>query len=577
MRKVEGSLLCLVFAAAVAVACGSSTNRAFTDDADAGPGGGDHIGGGPALGGAQACVDGRICVGQEIYACGADGGPTSQKLGDCYGADQACVGGACKSGCDAVASMGSNVGCEFWAVDLDQEYDFSNDAAGAPWGVVIANPGGQPADVVIEQNDAAPGQPAQITQVKQVLVASGQVETITMPTREVDGSLMGKNEGPGTVLSSRAFRITSNAPVVVYQLNALAQTFSNDGSLLIPKNGLGKVHRVLSYPTGNPISVLGSPISRAYITVVGVSAGTNVTIRTSTPTVAGPGYPALAKDGEVTVTLGPFDVFNLESDGLPGDFSGSTVIADQPVVVFTGTELSGAPNMTKDIPEPPGGAGGTCCLDHLEEQLFPVESYGKNFAIPHSAVRSTGSYVEPDVIRIMGVAAMATVKTNLAPPNDSFTLAPGEVKETWAQKDFVLEATEPVAVAQILVSQEQVDGPYTGDPSLTIFPAVDQFRRNYLFAVPSSWDSNYIVISMPKGTNVTIDGAPIPASCASRVMGNVAGTDYESRTCALQAGPHAMAGDKPFGITAYGYGRAGSYSFVGGANVAKIYVPPVIR
>ena len=574
MRKIEGSGLFLAFAAVVAVACGSTAKRGF--DADPDGGGGGPIGGGPSLSQGQACVDGRICVGQEIFKCEADGGPSTEKLGDCYGADQACVGGACKSGCDAVATQGSNVGCEFWAVDLDQEYDFTNDAAGAPWGVVIANPGGQPADVVIEQNDAAPGQPAQITPVQHLLIASGQVETVSMPTREVDGSLMGKNEGAGTVLSSRAFRITSNAPVVVYQLNALAQTFSNDGSLLIPKNGLGKVHRVLSYPTGNPFSVLGLPISRAYITVVGVESDTNVTIKTSTPTVGAPGYPALAKDGEVTVKLGPFDVFNLESDGLPGDFSGSTVIADKPVVVFTGTELSGAPNMTKDIPKPAGG-GGTCCLDHLEEQLFPVESYGKKFAVPHSAVRSVGGYIEPDVIRIMGVATTATVKTNLPPPNDSFTLAPGEVKETWAQKDFVLEASEPVAVAQILVSQEQVDGPYTGDPSLTIFPAVDQFRRNYLFASPKSWDTSYIVISMPKGTSVTIDGAPIPGSCAARVMGTVAGTDYESRTCPLQAGPHAMVGDKPFGITAYGYGRAGSYSFVGGANVTKIYVPPVIR
>jgi len=571
MRKFEGSILCLAFAAAVVVACGSSTKKGFDDDD-----GGAGIGGGPGVAPGQVCVDGRICVGQDIYKCNPDGTASTEKLGDCYGADQACLGGACKSGCEAVASLGSNVGCEFWAVDLDQEYDFSNDAAGAPWGVVIANPGGQPADVVIEQNDAPPGQPLQITAVKHLLLASGKVETVTMPTREVDGSLTGKNEGAGTVLSSRAFRITSTAPVVVYQLNALAQMFSNDGSLLVPKNGLGKVHRVLAYPTGNPISVLGLPASRAYITVVGVEADTSVTIRTKTPTLGAPGYPALAKDGEVTVRLGPFDVFNLESDGMPGDFTGSTVVADKPVAVFTGTELSGAPGDMPGLPKPPGG-GDTCCLDHLEEQLFPVESYGKRFAVPHSAIRSNSGYVEPDVIRIMGVAAPATVKTNLPAPNDTFTLLPGEVRETWTQKDVVIEATEPVAVGQVIVSQQQIDGPYTGDPALTIFPAVDQFRRNYLFAVPTSWDSNFIVISMPKGTNVTIDGAAIPASCASRAMGNVAGTDYESRTCALPAGPHAMVGDKPFGITAYGYGRAGSYAFVGGANVTKIYTPPVIR
>lgn len=236
-------LLILIFA------CGSSSSNRDTFDDGTGDGGPTIAV--PGIGGSQTCVDGRICVGQDIYACGDDGGATGNKLGDCYGAAEACIGGTCKSGCEAVATMGSNVGCEFWAVDLDQEKDFTNDAAGAPWGVVIANPGNQPADVVIEQNDAEPGQPTSISNVKHLLVSSGKVETVTMPTREVDGSLTGQNEGAGTVLSSRAFRITSSSPVVIYQLNALAQTFSNDGSLLIPKNGLGKVHRVLSYPTGN--------------------------------------------------------------------------------------------------------------------------------------------------------------------------------------------------------------------------------------------------------------------------------------------------------------------------------------
>ncbi len=576
MGKLRGTVAAIVAVAVLAVACGSNGKNGFGTGDDGGVDPSLSGDGGPKLG-AQGCVDGKICVGQDIYACGADGKSNGMKVGSCPDADQACINGACQTGCEAVSQLGSNVGCEFWAVDLDQEYDFSNDAAGAAWGVVIANPGKQPADILIEQNDAQPGQPPTITLAKHIVVSSGNVQTVSMPTREVDGSLMGKNEGAGTVLSSRAFRITSSAPVVVYQLNALAQTFSNDGSLLIPKNGLGKVHRVLSYPTGNPISVvMGMPVSRAYITVVGVESGTNVTVKTSTPTKAGPPYPAFAKDGVVNVTLGPFDVLNLESDGLPGDFSGSTVIADHPVVVFTGTELSGAPNNTKGIPSPPGG-GGTCCLDHLEEQLFPVESYGKNFAIPHSPIRSNTSYVEPDVIRIMGVATTATVKTNLAPPNDSFTLAPGQVLETWTQKDFVLESSEPVAVSQILVSQEQVDGPYTGDPSLTIFPAVEQFRQNYLFAVPTSWDTNYIVITMPKGAAITVDGAPIPGSCVTRTTGNVANTDWESHTCPLTAGPHKLAGDKPFGITAYGYGRAGSYAFVGGANVTKIYEPPPIK
>ena len=142
----------------------------------------------------------------------------------------------------------------------------------------------------------------------------------------------------------------------------------------------------------------------------------------------------------------------------------------------------------------------------------------------------------------------------------------------------MLEASEPVAVAQILVSQEQVDGPYTGDPSLTIFPAVDQFRRNYLFAVPTSWDTNYIVISMPKGTNVTIDGAPIPGfvRVARRWAPSRERTTSRGRARSPQVRTPWSATSRSASPRTATVARART-AFVGGANVTKIYVPPVIR
>ena len=38
-----------------------------------------------------------------------------------------------------------------------------------------------------------------------------------------------------------------------------------------------------------------------------------------------------------------------------------------------------------------------------------------------------------------------------------------------------------------------------------------------------------------------------------------------------------IRGDQPFGIAAYGYGNAGSYAFIGGADVRRIYEVPEIR
>src|SRR5690606_23233320 len=142
------------------------------------------------------------------------------------------------------------------------------------------------------------------------------------------------------------------------------------------------------------------------------------------------------------------------------DLSGTLVYADKPVAVFSGVESTQAPGPF-DVPTYPGwDSGDTCCLDHLEEQLFPMESLGTNYVVTRSPVRSTSSFREPDVIRFVGAAEPATVTTTLAPPYDSFTLQPGEVKTTWAQDNFTATADKPFIVGQLLVAQGYVDGPY---------------------------------------------------------------------------------------------------------------------
>jgi hypothetical protein len=81
---------------------------------------------------------------------------------------------------------------------------------------------------------------------------------------------------------------------------------------------------------------------------------------------------------------------------------------------------------------------------------------------------------------------------------------------------------------------------------------------------------------MPEGTQVKIDGAA-PAGCVNAPIGSLDGKNWVALRCPLAEGAHKMNADNPFGIVAYGYGRAGSYAFVGGANVKKIYNPPPIR
>ncbi len=518
-----------------------------------------------------------VCVGNEIHGC-TEGGTVGDKVKDCDpGKGERCSAGVCKTACEAVADSPSNVGCEFWAADLDNLKNFIDDAANKPWGLVLSNAGETTAKVTIERNDAPPGSPPKLTVVQTLTIAKDELKTVLLPSREVDGSVLGNNEGPGTFLSANALRVTSDIPLVVYQFNAFEPTFSNDASLLLPRNGLGKIHRVLGYPTSKPVKIPGFDIlDHAFVTIIGTTANTKVKVTLGQAIVAGGPVKTPKKKGEIVeVTLQPFDVLNLESDGMPGDMTGTIVEADGPIAVFSGTEGSTAP-VGDTVPKPPGSTGSKCCVDHLEEQVFPVTAMGKKFVITRSPIRSTTSYREPDILRFLGVAETATVTTTLPPPFDKFTIAPGEMKETWTDKDIIVESTAPVAIGQILVSQEYVDGGYSGDPSLTIFPAVEQYRQNYLFLVPPKWNKNYVVLSAPVGAEIKIDGV-VPTDCVVAAAGKLGAVDYEARRCPVKDGVRRVVGDKPFGVTAYGYGPAGSYAFTGGADVKPIYTPPPLK
>lgn len=543
----------------------------------------------PGLG-CRPCAPGaNTCVGNEVHACTTDG-----QIGDLVetcdpASGKLCGDGKCGTPCDIAADQASNVGCEFWAVDLDQQDFPPNDPASAPWGVALSNAGQTQANVTIEMNNAPVGQPAQLAVVQQVSVNPGDLQAIVLPTRELDCGVKPNDYGsPGTCLSSNAFRITSSSPIIVYQFNVFTNTYSNDASLLLPTSALGRIHRIINWVAGHPVptNLLGQTVvDRSYVTVVGTKPNTQVKIRPSWRTRGNPPIAASGPGGEIVATIGPFDVLNVETDDgtfqdnmtTIADLTGTIVEADQPIAVFSGVESTGVPGGVVDIPTYSGwNSDSTCCLDHLEEQMFPVESVGQHYVITRSPIRSTSGYREPDVLRFMGVAEPATVTTNLPAPDDSFTLQPGEVRTTYAQDDIVVSATKPVMIGQLLISQGYVDGPNLGDPSLTVFPPVEQYRTEYVILTPSSWSENWVVISAEVGADVSVDGNPT-TSCTTESAGTLEGAAYESRRCALEVGVHRLSGAKPFGIIAYGYGAAGSYAFAGGADVKRIYNPPPLQ
>jgi len=542
--------------------------------------------------GCLPCVPGETtCQDNAIYSCDDNGQP-GELIEECNADDgEICSEGDCVDACEAADDTPSNIGCEFWAADLPNERGLS-DASFTPWGVVLANAGQTPADVIVERNIAAIGEPENLVILEQTNVPPGLLKTVMLPRAEVTGWTEDTEEPPGppgTAVSNNGIRIRSTAPIVVYQFNTFVNDFSTDASLLLPTSGLGTAHRVIGYPTANPIELIplaGIP-DRSSVTVIAPQDDTNIVIRPGTTTVSDMISIPEADPGEaINVHLDKWQTINIASKGIPGDMTGTVVESDKPVSVFSAGERAIGPIYDgDDLPEPPGWnpmEDNLCCTDHIEEQVFPASSLGTKFVVTRSPVRGT-SWIEPDILRFMAVAEPATITTSLPPPHDSFTLQPGEMHEGWAQGDCIVESTTPIMVAQILVSQTYTED-YIGDPSLTYFPAIDQYRDRYVFLTPPTWTLNYFVMSTPleagnDGPSMgvfTLDGGALPDSCVEEVIGDLEGVEYWSITCPVEEGAHLLEGDTDFGLTAYGYGPAGSYAYTGGADVRPIYDVPAI-
>src|SRR5207253_9335569 len=109
-----------------------------------------------------------------------------------------CSSGACKTPCEAALDHPSNVGCDFWAADLDNEafnlFGASNNAASAQVAIVAANDNDAPVVVTVTKNAARVRQPVTEQVVAMATVPPHTANRIDLPQREVDGS-MGQNAG----------------------------------------------------------------------------------------------------------------------------------------------------------------------------------------------------------------------------------------------------------------------------------------------------------------------------------------------------------------------------------------------
>ena len=473
----------------------------------------------------------------------------------------ACQNGGCMSRCELAAKLNTYIGCEYWTVDLDNYPDpFTSPMPNeVPHSIVIANPGDQSAMIRFETRSAAMINPPQAE------VAAGEVRAFSMPRLDIDGS----------GITNHSIKVSSSMPVIAYQFNPLnnSDVFSNDASLLLPVNTLGRNYIVASWPTGvDTVNIIPTGIvpQAGYFTVVAVAPGeTTVTVRVTAPTTTGVDVMPLNIGDTATFQLQQFEVLNLEAapftpdnfgdlfNEVIHDLTGSTVEASQPVAVFGGHEEAVVAFNRTDRG---AGADSPCCADHLEEQLIPLSVWSNEALCVKAKPRSDSG--EKDIWRVISAADGNTFTT--IPPIegiDGVTLNRGEWVHVEAAESFKVEGTGPLQAVQYLISQEQTDE-RIGDPSMILAVPTQQYREEYNILVPMGYDADWVTVIRPAGLIISMDGSPL-----NERFEPFAGGDWERAYVPVSPGSHEFLAAEPFGLVAYGWNRAVSYGYPAGLNL----------
>jgi hypothetical protein len=575
----------------------------------------------PALEACATCIPGQIqCQGQQVVTCDGSGSryATMQTCDSTKG--QACRDGSCTQLCDQAAAQLSNIGCEYWGVDLDNaDISPSLNAAAQQYAIVVSNVQPDlPAHVTVEQDDSLPGETVHATRiVATAVIAPRNLEVFNLGPREVDGSADGTfNTGTGTALTRHAYRVTSDFPIVAYQFNPLdnVRVFSNDASQLLPVSGLntgvGLAYVVPGWPqtialTSNPTTNFGLDL-RAFLAIVATRPNTHVHVETTARVIpGGPFADGIPAGNGGDALLQPFDVLNLETGDFDADFTGSTVSADQPVVVFPGSEAS-------DAPEYQTLADRYCCADHLELQASPVRAVGKSYVLAKmpnrtSAVIAAGARIgeihETEYYRVVAAQGGTThITTTLPSPWDSFDLkTQGDFQTIPSQNDFVLDASQPTMVVQVQGGQDSGGVPRGlpgGDPSTMAPSPVEQWRSDYVLLTPDKYVFDYLVVVAPSDAHVYIDavlldttnsevtpsdgltaqqrGKQTPPYWTYRYQLSypIIDPNAQSPNNVLQGkqndGVHHVQADAPVGVIAYGFDSYVSYAYAGGTQLTVI-------
>jgi hypothetical protein len=369
-------------------------------------------------------------------------------------------------------------------------------------------------------------------------------------------------------VANTGYKITSSLPVAAYQFSPLryqsGETYSqtNDASLLLPAHVLGDEYVVQAGPAGNSI-----------FAVVGTGDQTaTLEITLAAPTGASDGesnesYPQFPSGTTFETEIHPHEVLQMVSHAnLPSQDAEAGMAAD----------LSGTIIRVLDGPNPAVFGGHRCtyvpfdvwACDHLEEQMFPLATWGTDYLCAHHITQDPG---EPTIWTVMSGADDNEILFD--PPSvygdGSVVLDKGEYVRFESYWDFAVSGQNRTAVARFMVGQQytsETDPPENGDPAMALETPMEQYRSEYIFLSPDTYVHNYLTVIHEDGDTPELDGAPIAGDTVDIAV------DHVRTNLEIPAGIHQITSGSPFGILVYGVGSYTSYMYPGGLDLEEIEV-----
>ncbi|MBW2276728.1 MAG: IgGFc-binding protein [Deltaproteobacteria bacterium] len=549
-------LLILAFLLAVALA-GCSDSRAS--------GGGDDSGGDTDTDSDtdadsdsdSDCTEGEFfCVGNDVYECTGPEGE-SEYVETCDNPYE-CVDGECVYGGDinaipetcGEAELGhTSVGCLFYAIDSDLVVSYDLDQ----YAIFVSNVQlSSSATVVVEQRVGSVWEPA--PSGGPVTIDPMSLYVFLVPDKHVNGS--GYHHGG-------AYRITSDVPIVAYQVNPYEadESYTSDATLLHQVPAWDSIHYVFGAEKINDSQDV-------YATVIASEDGTVVEVTPSVSTASAVDIPAGSPGVPFSIAMNTGDVAQFEVSISNQSLTGTKITSDEdhPIAVFSGNTCALIPL-----------ASGAC--DHLHEQLTGVQKWGRDFVAARMPVRSTEMPIEPSLWQIVASQDDTTIEFTASSlvtglPSGAVTLNEGEVWEEFVAGtlddpgDFYISADKPIGVCNYMTGSSTVV-PNTpedpGDPSQVQISPVEQYLERYVLLVPEHWLYDVVTVVRPTGVEVEVDAVAIDAAEFTPV-----GSDHEVARVLVEDGVHTFAADQGISVIVVGYDDDDSYAYLGGTGTAII-------